>query len=255
MDFFPVFVSYGAGPPAVGAAFASILWFDTGNATLKRFNGTAWVDIAGAVGGGGGGPHTHPESDIVNLVADLIALSDAIAGKAPLVHGHAQADVTGLVAALAATEPAWTYAQVNGGADFTTTSAAAVDASGLAFAPAANTTYEFEGRLMIRTATATVNPRVGLAWPTGLTDGVARIEEAQSVTAQLFAHGNINAPLLVAVGGLPNTTQSWPVLVRGMLRAGATPAGQLRVQLASETAGTTVRIVARSHLKFRALAF
>ncbi len=149
----------------------------------------------------------------------------------------------------------WTYAQVNGGADFTTASATAVNATGLAFTPAANTTYEFEGLLMIRTATANVNPRVGLAWPTGLTDGVAMLREAQSATGQLLVHGNINAALLSAVGGLPNTTQSWPVWVRGLLRAGATPSGDLRIQLASETAGTTVRIVARSFLKFRALSF
>jgi hypothetical protein len=44
---------------------------------------------------GGGGPHTHPESDIVGLVADLAA-------KAPTVHTHPQGDITNLVADLAA---------------------------------------------------------------------------------------------------------------------------------------------------------
>jgi hypothetical protein len=39
--------------------------------------------------------HTHPESEVTNLVADLAA-------KAATSHIHAQADVTGLVAALAA---------------------------------------------------------------------------------------------------------------------------------------------------------
>jgi hypothetical protein len=41
-----------------------------------------WVDM------GGGGPHTHPESDITNLVSDL-------AGKAASAHAHSPTDVTG----------------------------------------------------------------------------------------------------------------------------------------------------------------
>jgi hypothetical protein len=48
---------------------------------------------------GGGGPHTHPESDVVNLVTDLDNKSDD-------GHTHAQSEVTGLVTALAGKEPA-----------------------------------------------------------------------------------------------------------------------------------------------------
>ena len=144
----------------------------------------------------------------------------------------------------------WVYLTL--ASDFTTTSATAVDVTGLGFAPVANTKYEFSGLLMLRTATATVNPRVGLAWPTGMTDGVAKIEEAQTAVAvPIVANGNINAVLLIAAGGLPNTTQSWPARVEGMAVAGATPSGNVRVQLASETAGTTVRIVAGSFLRYR----
>lgn len=43
---------------------------------------------------GGGGPHTHDQSDIDDLTVDL-------AGKAASVHAHAQGDVTGLVSSLA----------------------------------------------------------------------------------------------------------------------------------------------------------
>jgi hypothetical protein len=91
----------------------------------------------------------------------------------------------------------------------------------------------------------TVNPRVGFAWSTGLTDGVAQITETQAATGTpLFASGNPNAALLTAVGGLPNTTQSWPATVAATIAAGATPSGTTRVQLASETAGTNVTIKA-----------
>lgn len=116
MDFRPCFIAYGSVAPEVGTSYANILWFDTGNATLKRYNGAAWVDLAGAVGatGGGGGPHTHPESDIVGLVSDLAALTSAVAGKAATSHTHVQSDVTGLVAALAGkADAAHTHAQAD----------------------------------------------------------------------------------------------------------------------------------------------
>ena len=137
----------------------------------------------------------------------------------------------------------WTYLQVNAGADFTTTSATAVDVTGLSFTPAASTKYEFKCLLGIRTATATVNPRVGFAWSTGLTGGVAMIRESQTATTILMTNGSIAAALLTAVGGLTNTTASWPVSIDVSLQADASPSGATRVQLASETAGTTVRIV------------
>lgn len=146
---------------------------------------------------------------------------------------------------------AWTTVKLAN--DFTTSSATAVDVTGLAFTPAPNTDYEFEALLLTRTATATVGPRPGLAWPTGGTDGVAMIEQTSSATAKVFAHGNINAALLAPVGGLPNTTQSYPARVWGMFRAGANPSGAVQVRLASETAGTVVTVKAGSLLKYRVL--
>lgn len=149
-------------------------------------------------------------------------------------------------------QDAWTYLKVTG-SDFTTSLATAQDVTGLGFTPAANTNYEFDGELGVRTATATVNPRPGLAWPTGMTDGWAAIQQsgATATAAMVAVCGNINAPLLLAVGGLPNNTQSWPVLIRGVVRAGASPLGNVRVQLASETALTTVRVVIGSFLRYR----
>ena len=143
----------------------------------------------------------------------------------------------------------WTYLRLT--SDFTTTSATAVNITGLAFTPAANQRYEFEAILLLRTAAATVNPRTGLAWATGLTDGVGLINQAQAATTQLMARGNINAAMLIAVGGLANNTQSWPCDVEGMAIAGATPSGDIRLQLATETAGTVVTVKAGSFLKYR----
>lgn len=144
----------------------------------------------------------------------------------------------------------WTYAKLS--QDFSTTSATAVD-TGLAFTPSANTSYEFKAILFTRTATTTVGPRPGIAWPTGLTDGVAHIRQESSATAFVSALGNINAALLAPVGGVPTTTQSYPAIIDGVIIAGASPAGTLKIQLASETAGTSVTLKAGSFIRYRAI--
>lgn len=145
----------------------------------------------------------------------------------------------------------WSYLKLT--SDFTTSSATAVDVTGLAFTPAANVQYEFEAILLLRTATATVGPRTGVAWPTGLTDGVADLFVPTSGTAQVLVFGNNNASLLAAVGGLPNTTQSYPSRIAGTFIAGASPSGTFRIQMASETAGTNVIVKAGSFLKYRVI--
>jgi len=143
----------------------------------------------------------------------------------------------------------WTYVVL--ASDFGTSSASAVDVTGLAFTPALSKKYEFEGKFLLRTATTTVGPRPGLAWPTGMTDGVATLWTTSSATAQLVVNGNISAALLTAVGGLPTTTASWPGFLEGYAISGATPSGTIKVQLASETAGTSVTMKAGSFIKYR----
>jgi hypothetical protein len=143
----------------------------------------------------------------------------------------------------------WTYIKL--GSDFTTTSNTAVNVTGLEFTPAANTDYEFEASLYCRTATATVGPRPGIAWPTGMTDGIVQIYIPTSVSAQAMQFGNINAAVLAPVGGLPNNTQSYAGRIIGSARAGASPSGTIKIQLASETSGTTVTAKAGSYLKYR----
>lgn len=143
----------------------------------------------------------------------------------------------------------WVYVVLS--SDFPTTSATAVDVTGLAFTPLANTRYEIEGKFMLRTATATVGARPGVAWPTGMTDGVVWIMASTSATGIQQAFGNINAAVLNANPGLTNTTQSWPAKLEAILQAGASPSGTFKVQLASETAGTSVTIKANSYIRYR----
>ncbi len=134
--------------------------------------------------------------------------------------------------------------------NFVTSSAAAVD-TGLSIAPILNSRIMFEARLLLRTAVNTVGPRPGLAWPTGMTDGAAMIMMPSSATANLISNGNINAAMLIAVGGVPNANQSYLATIQGMMIAGGGPGGSLRVQLASETAGTNVTLAAQSFIRWR----
>lgn len=173
-------------------------------------------------------------------------ITDKPATFAPSSHTHPASDIIGLPQG--GSDP-WTYVRL--GSDFTVTANTAQD-SLLSFRPAADTSYEFYGLLMLRTGTATVNPRVGWAWATGGTDGVAMIYQAQAAnTAPLAANNNINASMLIAVGGLPNTTQSWPCGLEGSFSAGGTPSGACRVQLASETNGTAVVLKKNSFIRYR----
>ncbi len=143
----------------------------------------------------------------------------------------------------------WTHVKLT--SDFVTSSATAVNVTGLAFTPAANKNYEFRVELLCRTATATVGPRPGLSWPTGLTDGVASLDCTSAAGTRVMQNGNIAGAILGPVGGLPTTTGSWPAWIEGWLLAGATPSGNVQVQLASETAGTNVTIKAGSCLSWR----
>lgn len=201
--------------------------------------------------------HTHAYEPVNANIQQHIATAHAPANaqkNSDITKAEIEAKLTGEISshthASAPGGDPWTYVRLTA-ADFTTTSATAVDITDLAFTPAANTTYIFEAVLGLRTATATVNPRLGLAWPTGMTDGIATIEQTSTATAKVMVNGNIGAALLIAVGGLPNNSASWPALVYGFVRAGASPSGNVRLQLASETAGTTVRAVIGSYLRYR----
>jgi len=156
----------------------------------------------------------------------------------------------------AASGDPWLYEKLT--SDYTTTSATlgtiAAGSVQLLFTPAANTHYEFEAMLMLRTSTATNNPRTAVAWPTGMTDGVVFIEQtAATATTVVYTAGNISATVQVAAGGLPNNTQAWPCFIKGVLSAGASPSGQLRIQMAAETAGGTMTVETGSFLKYRTI--
>lgn len=210
--------------------------------TLQRVNDSSATQRTWTLGRIG-------DTSAVQKTWTAASIRDSLTGARAWTLNRIRDTATAIRSSMQGGSDPWTYVKL--AADFTTSNVAAQN-SNLFFTPSANLMYVFEGTLLIRTATATVNPRVGLSWPTGLTDGVGVVRESQAATGTpLFASGNPGAALLVAVGGLPNNTTSWPVEVSGIVIAGASPSGVVRVQLASETSGTNVTIKAGSFIRYR----
>lgn len=133
--------------------------------------------------------------------------------------------------------------------DFSTSSTTFVNI-GLSFTPAAGKRYRFEAMLLVASGSASLQPRVGLTWASGLTNGVARIDQSIRATGTFVsASGSIAAAVQIATGAT-FTTADMLASVLGTLTAGASPSGSMQLQLASSGA-TTVTIRAGSHLMWR----
>lgn len=229
--------------------------------------------------------HTHAISDVTGLTASLASKADAstvqtaLDAKAPLSHTHTSSDITNFaeavddrvatllvagsgvtltyddtantltVAASGGGSDPWTYVKL--GSTFSTSSGTAVDITGMSFTPAANKIYEIEGVFMTRTDVATIGPRVGITWPTGLTDSVVEIVASASATTAVLAYGNDAAERTNLNTGVVNTTSSWPVLIKALIVVGASPSGNIQFRLTTETAGTIVYVRAGSYFKYR----
>lgn len=238
----------GAGTLAVSTTLNG--WIKGNGSGFTAVSSIAISDVTGlqtALDGKAASSHTHTASQIT----DFTEAAQDVVGAMVAAAGGSYNDGSGTITLPSGGSDPWTYIKLS--SDFVTSSATAVDITGMAFTPAANTDYEFEALLMLRTATATVGPRAGLAWATGMADGVADMFTPSSGTAQTMVFGNIAGAMLAAVGGLPNTTSSYPVRVGGMVRAGASPSGTVKLQMASETGGTNVTVKAGSFLKYRTI--
>lgn len=76
----------------------------------EDFDFEEWREyVIANLGGGGGGPHTHPISDVTSLQAALDA-KQASGSYAAAVHSHTIANVTGLQTALDGKQAAGSYA-------------------------------------------------------------------------------------------------------------------------------------------------
>lgn len=134
---------------------------------------------------------------------------------------------------------------------FSTTLATNTNITGLSFTPAANKKYIIEVFLLLRTATATVGPRPGFAWPTGLEDGGAYLQVPNSATAIAMRTWGVLDTQNAASTGIPTTTNSNLATGTAYILVGPSPSGNFQLTLASETAGTAVTARAGSFLRYR----
>lgn len=233
-------------------------------------------DLVSALGGKAGTSHAHAGYAAANhahegyVAADDARLTD---DRTPTAHSHAQGDVTGLGTALDGKSPTthdhdsayaaidhthaggadpWTYVKL--AEDFTTSGTTNANVTGLAFTPATGKTYYVIGVFMLRTATATVGARPGIAWPANLTDATARAEAATSLTASAIRSWGARTTQNAASTGLATTTDSHYGGVEALMVTGATTSGDFQITLASESAGTNVSIKSGSFIAYRELA-
>jgi hypothetical protein len=142
----------------------------------------------------------------------------------------------------------WTIVKLT--ADFPTSLAANTPVTGLFFTPAAGKTYAVYGAFLLRTGTATVGARPGIAWPT-VADGGAWVDAPNSVTAAAMRIWGARNTQNALSTGLADTVSSHYAKLEALIVSGPTPSGNFQVTLASETAGTTVTMKAGSYIMYR----
>src|SRR6185503_2058739 len=120
---------------------------------------------------------------------------------------------------------------------------------GLVLTVGTNSTYEFEGCIMLKTSTAAISPRIAIAWPTG-TSSVGWINKAQTASTLIQVFGNQLSTMATssAAALFQNTTACWPAIYGGVVRAFGGAASSLRIQLAAESTGVFVSSMIGSFL-------
>jgi hypothetical protein len=145
----------------------------------------------------------------------------------------------------------WTFVKLSG--DFTTSNATNTNVTGLLFTPAASTTYLIMGKFLLRTATATVGARPGVAWPTNLTDATARMEASASLTTSILRSWGARTTQNAASTGLATTADSHYGALDAMIVTASNVSGDFQITLASETALTNVTMKAGSFIAYRTI--
>lgn len=138
------------------------------------------------------------------------------------------------------------------GSDFSVTSGSQLAVTGFNFTPAANKTYVFDYYLCVhKPGGVLMDIRVGVNWPTGLTYGVANvIGPATTTTLASRSYGANTSGLFAALMNAADS-EFYFVQIAGLVKAGATPSGNVQVTLGESNPVETVRMKAGSTLLYR----
>jgi len=126
----------------------------------------------------------------------------------------------------------WTYVKL--AADFGTDSATPVNVPGLSFTPAVGKEYVVEAFLLTQSSDVAVGVKPGVSWPTGLTDGAARLDSTNGATSTAILNNNFNAAGSVSGTDMPGAAQSYPATLVATMLTGAAAAGNFQITLSRE---------------------
>lgn len=199
--------------------------------------------------------HLHPEKEDANPnIQQHIIMPHAPAGaqiNADITKAEIEAKLTGAITSHTHAGGSDPWQVVKLASDFTISTTGNNNVTNFYFTPAINKSYLIQGYFLLRTATATVGARPGLAWPTNLTDGASNITVPNSNTAWAFRSQGAKTTQNALCTGLPTTVDSYLAELRAYIITSGTTSGNIQITLASETAGTNVTMKAGSILMYR----
>lgn len=240
--------------------------FNSSLGVVQCYHGGGWYDV----GGGGGGPHTHPLSDItgdgalaaLNTVgtaeiadgavtnaklADLVALTAALSIFTPSARGLVPPSGGGTANFMRA-DGTWAAPPSGSGpdmvhktADQTFNSATAANVTGMSFVLTTGRHYSFEFRCPVRSNTATVGVGMTVTFPAvnSFCGSVRAPIAADGIGGEfqgaITASGDVVRPTAV-----PAINLDYEQVCRGTICPSAN--GTLQLQACTETGTTTVTV-------------
>lgn len=194
-------------PPApVGTPFGSYVWADWYQKVRTIINNGNTVphnSLSGLQGGGSG---------------DFFHLSSA--------------QYSGLNSLIAASATDWHYLILS--SDFTTSSTSPVDIPGLAFTPLASSTTIVEGVLLVSSSSTTLGVKPGVAWPSGLSYGAAKVTMTNGANTDVQINVTYNTAGNAPGTDMPTADNPYIAEVLSTFKVSSTPAGQFKLTVATE---------------------
>lgn len=232
-----------------------------GGCTVAKVGDAPYLKIGDAISSGRGLIPIVLELVYINTLTDSLG-SDAVADGVYTVGLGVSTDgiitikngvITNIQEATAGGSGADPWTVIKLAQDFVSSSSSNVNVTNFYFTPAINKTYLIFGYFLLRTATATVGARPGVAWPANLTDATIRMEASTSLTASVIRTWGARTTQNAKSTGLATTTDSHWGSLDGIMITSGTTSGNFQITIASETAGTNVTMKAGSILMYREL--
>lgn len=258
-DFDDRYLGAKASNPATdndgNALAAGMLYFNTTALEMRVYDGASWV--AAYVSAGAYLVSGDSATELEMATARILGRSTAGTGAVEEITLGAGLSLTGGELDTVAVGGPTTLQTTS---EQSTTSTTAVDITGLAFTPAANTDYLIDARVRVKCSATTNDFQFGVSWPSGLNSGELMASlSGQGVIDQTNGDTNGFTEFLISSAGAflsagMRVDTSYGLLrITGILRVGASPSGDFKLQLAARVSSRTAYVGAGSVLEYRAI--